>query len=95
MAIIVETLVPRASKAQAHQFVASIEEFIKRSGGPPDGFMAHFIRPEGDGFLLCDVWRSEAEMRPFYDDVALPQLAAGGLEPESARIAPAWSFARS
>lgn len=94
MAIVVETLVPQGSKAQADELHTGIERGIMQLGGPPAGLMAHFVRPSGDGFLICDVWRSEAEMRSFYDDVVLPELTRGGLESNDPFIAPAWSFAR-
>lgn len=63
-------------------------------GGPPIGLMAHIAHPSGDGFVLCDVWRSEPEMRSFYDEVVLPKLAEAGLEPRDPVISPVWSFAR-
>jgi hypothetical protein len=56
--------------------------------------MVHLTRPQGDGFILTNVWRSEAEMRPFYDAVVLPALAEAGLEPEESSVSPAGAFAR-
>ena len=56
--------------------------------------MLHLTRSPGDGFLLINVWRSEAEMRPFYDDVILPQLAEVGLAHEESKVSPVWAFAR-
>ncbi len=94
MAIVVETLVPRASKDDADSFDDSINAAIAEMGGPPAGLMVHLARPEGDGFLLFDVWRGEADMRPFYEDVILPKLADAGLEPEEPLISPLWVFAR-
>lgn len=94
MAIVVETLVPGASKAESDTFDASIEAAIMQMGGPPAGLMVHYARPEGDGFLLCDVWRSEAEMRPFYGDVIRPRLAAAGREAGGSKTSPVWVFAR-
>jgi hypothetical protein len=94
MAIVVETLVPRATRDQAELFDASIEEAMGQMGGPPDGLMVHFTRPAGEGFLLCNVWRSEAEMTQFYDDVILPRLADAGLVPDKSDVAPVWVFAR-
>jgi hypothetical protein len=94
MAIVVETLVPRASRTEADGFDASIEAAMMQMSGPPAGLMIHYARPEGDGFLLCDVWRSEAELRPFYDDVVLPRLADADLDAEESTISPVWGFAR-
>jgi hypothetical protein len=51
--------------------------------GTADHPVCGFVRrPDGDGFLLSNVWRSESDMRPFYDDVALPRLAEAGLQHE-------------
>lgn len=44
--------------------------------------------------MLCNVWRTEADMRSFHEEVVLPKLAEAGLEPEEAVISPVWSFAR-
>lgn len=43
-------------------------------GGPPAGLMAHYVRPAGDGFVICDVGRTEADWRPFYEQVMLASL---------------------
>ncbi len=94
MAIVVETIVPRASRAEPDRFDESIEAALAQVGGQPRGLMVHFSRPAGDGFLLCDVWRTEAEMRAFYDNVILPKLADAGLRPEKSSVSPVWSFAR-
>ena len=94
MAIVVETLVPRATRAEAEQFDASIGASMMEMGGPPPGLMVHFARPDGDGFLLSNVWRNESDMRPFYDDVVLPRLAEAGLQHEESKISPVWVFAR-
>jgi len=94
MAIVVETLIPRASKAEAEQFDDGVEDAMMQMGGPPAGLMVHFTRPAGDGFLLCNVWRTEADMRSFYDGVILPRLAEAGLKPQEPLIAPVWVFAR-
>ena len=91
MAIVVETLVPRATRDHAGEFDASSEVAMMLMGGPPPGLMVHFARPAGEGFLLRDVWRSETEMRPFYDDVILPKLPDAGLVPEESHLAPVWS----
>jgi hypothetical protein len=71
-----------------------VNSAIMQLGGPPAGLMAHIAHPSGDGFVLCEVWRSEAEMRSFYDEVVLPELAEAGLEPQEPVISPVWSFAR-
>ncbi|HYO39177.1 MAG TPA: hypothetical protein VER39_05940 [Nocardioidaceae bacterium] len=94
MAIVVETLVPRASKADAEKFDAAVEAAMMQRGGPPPGLMVHFTRPVGDGFVLSNVWRTEAEMRKFYDDVIIAELASAALDPEESIVSPVWTFAR-
>lgn len=94
MAVVVETLVPQASKAEADRFDDSMGVAMMEMGGPPAGLMVHFARPSGDGFVLCNVWRAEADMRPFYDGVILPKLADAGLSFEEPTISPVWVFAR-
>lgn len=94
MAVVVRTSVPHASKDDADQLDQAVGVAIERMGGPPAGLMAHIAHPSGGGFVLCDVWRSEADMRSFYDEVVLPELAEIGLEPAAPVISPVWSFAR-
>ena len=93
MAIVVETLVRRASKDDADRLDDSVNAAIGEMGGPPAGLMVHLTRPEGDGFLLSEVWRTEADMRSFYEDVILPKLADAGLEPLEPVISPVWVLA--
>ncbi|HAM22891.1 MAG TPA: hypothetical protein DCQ04_11580 [Actinobacteria bacterium] len=94
MAVAVETLVPRASKSEFDQIEVAISRAIEQTGRPPAGLMSHFVRPSGDGFLLCEIWRSTEDMQPFYDEVLLPTLAAAGCEAQEPIISPVWSFAR-
>jgi hypothetical protein len=56
--------------------------------------LAHIVHPSGSGFMLCGVWRSEADMRPFHDDVVVPKLAEAGLTSDAPVVSPVWSFAR-
>jgi hypothetical protein len=94
MAIVVEILVPRASKDEADRFDDTINAAIGEMGSPPAGLMVHLARPEGDGFRLSTVWRSDGEMRPFLQDVILPKLADAGFEFEEPVTSPVWVFAR-
>ncbi len=94
MAVVVEVLVHGASHADHDLLDARVEQAFKARGGPPTGLMLHLTRPEGDGFLLLDVWRSETEMQPFFDEVVLPHLAEAGLSHDPPRMAPVWSLGR-
>jgi hypothetical protein len=76
LATVVVTPVPHASKAGADRFdKASRDDADGRSAR---GLMAHLAYPSGEGFVICNVWRTEADMRPFYDRVVLPKLAEAG-----------------
>ncbi len=94
MAIFVQTVIPNGAEVNADRFDQSVEVAMMQTGGPPAGLMAHLAYPAGDGFVLCNVWRSEAEMQSFYDEVVLPKLAEAGLQPEESTVSPVWSFAR-
>lgn len=94
MAIVVHTLVPHASEADADRLDQLVGAAITQRGGPPAGLMAHIGHPSGAGFMICEVWRSEADMRAFYDEVVGPTLAEAGLVPDDPVVSPVWSFAR-
>jgi len=94
MAIIVQTFVPRASQADADRLDLIVGAAMMQAGGPPVGLMAHVGYPSGEGFVVCNVWRSEAEMQSFHHAVLLPKLAEAGLEPADSVVSPVWSFAR-
>ena len=94
MAVVVETLVPRASKAESDLLDEKIGAVFQEIGGPPAGLMVHIGRPSGDGLLLCEVWRTESEMRSFYNQILLPKISEVGLEAGEAAISPLWQFGR-
>ena len=94
MAIVVQTLVPHASEADADRLDQLVNAAIMERGGPPVGLMAHIGHPSGAGFVICEVWRSEADMQSFYDEVVVPKLAEAGLVPDVPVVSPVWSFAR-
>ncbi len=93
MAIVVETRIPEASREAADRFDADIEAAMREGGGPPAGLMVHLARPDGDGFLLVNVWRNEADLRAFWDVIA-SRLGEAGLAFDEPTISPVWSFAR-
>ena len=94
MAIVVETDVLHASREQADALDASIESAIMEMGGPPAGLMVHYQFPHADGFRICNIWRTEAEMEAFYRDVLRPRLAGAGLAAGESKVADVWGFAR-
>lgn len=56
--------------------------------------MADIGHPSGDGFVLCNVWRSEADMRSFHDEVPVAQAGRDWPRTRGVLISPVWSFAR-
>ena len=74
--------------------VSTTASTIGELGGLPSGLMVHLARPDGDGFPLSNVWRSDAEMRPFLENMILPKLADAGLGFEEPVISPVWGIAR-
>jgi hypothetical protein len=94
LAIVGMTVVPNGSQAEFDRLNEGVEAAMMQMGGPPAGLMAHLVYPSGEGFVICGVWRTEADMRPFHDEVVLAKLADVGLEPAETVVSPVWSFAR-
>jgi len=94
VAIVVETPVRSASRVQHDLLEERLMAAMRDQGGPPAGLMAQVNRPDEDGFLMIGVWRSEPEMRTFYESTLLPLLAAIGLQAEGQTVWPVWTFAK-
>ena len=94
MAVLLELPVSRATHDQFDELDARVGEAMSQAGGPPPGLMSHVVYPEGDGFVVVEVWRSESEGQDYLDGVLRPLLAATSLEGEETRVRPVWSFAR-
>jgi hypothetical protein len=56
--------------------------------------MVHVARPEGDGFLLLQVWRTEGEARRSFEESIRPELTRLGLTHGELTTWPVWSLAR-
>jgi hypothetical protein len=82
VAVLVATRIVKGSQVDVDQLSQRVEEAIAQQGAPPMGLMVHIAHPAGDGFVIQDVWRTEAEMRSYYDSVVLPALTATGLTHE-------------
>ncbi|MBM7785044.1 hypothetical protein [Tenggerimyces flavus] len=94
MAVAVETRIHHATQVEHDALDERIGEAIGAMGCPPAGLMVHFTKPHGDGFVIVDVWRTEAELRSFHDDVLAAALAATGLDADPPVVSPIWGFAR-
>jgi hypothetical protein len=87
MAIVVQLPVTPASRADADDFDAAMEAVMSGQGGPPEGLT-------DGGFMIWQVWRAEVEMRAYYEQTILPQLAVAGLAHGEVTTSPVWSLAR-
>ena len=94
MAVLLQLTVAPATQEQFDQLDAKVEQVMMQAGGPPDGLMSHVVYPDGDGFVVADVWRTEAVGRPYFDDVLRPLMAELGLTASEGTAHQVWSFAR-
>ena len=94
MAVLVQLTVTPATQEQFHALDAAVGQSMQEAGGPPDGLMSHVVYPEGDGFIVAEVWRSEADGRHYVDDVLGPLVGHAGLTATGTQVRAVWSFAR-
>lgn len=94
MAVLLQLAVTSASQDQFDQLDAKVGEAMMQAGGPPPGLMSHVVYPEGDGFVVAEVWRMESDGLPYLDGVLRPLLTAVGLAGQETTVRPVWSFAR-
>jgi hypothetical protein len=94
MAVLLQLTVAPATQDQFNELDAGVGQSMAQAGGPPPGLLSHVVYPEGDGFVVADVWRTEAEGRPFVDDVLRPLVTELGLTAHETTARQVWSFAR-
>jgi hypothetical protein len=94
MAIVLTLCVSPATQKQFNVLDDRVGQAMMAAGGPPSGLMSHVVYPGGDGFVVAQVWRTEAEGRGYVDDVLRPLVTEVGLTPQRTESLPAWSFAR-
>jgi hypothetical protein len=94
MAVVLRLTVSPATQAQFNVLDDRVGEAMDAAGGPPDGLMAHVVYPEGEGFVVAGVWRSEADGRDYVDGTLVGMVADLGLSPGKIDVVPVWSFAR-
>ena len=94
MAVLLQCPVSPATHEQFDELDARVGQSMADAGAPPMGLMAHVVYPDGDGFVLAEVWRTEAEGQTYLRDVVQPLLTELGLSSQDATISPVWSFAR-
>lgn len=94
MAVLVQLTVTPATQQQFNELDAAVGRSMKEAGGPPDGLMSHVVYPEGDGFVVAEVWRTESKGQHYLDQVLRPLIAEVGLPAKGTNVRPVWSFAR-
>ncbi len=94
MAVFFRISVGPSSQDQFNQLDARVGQAMMAAGGPPDGLMSHVVYPEGEGFVIAQVWRNETAARAHVDEVLVGQLTEEGLTLQSTQTQPVWSFAK-
>src|SRR5215212_2439216 len=94
MAVLLQLWVTSATRDQFNQLDAQVGHAMSEAGGPPSGLMSHVVYPEGDGFVVAEVWRTESDGAAYVDDVLRPMVGGLGLAAEETHVRPVWSFAR-
>ena len=94
MAVFVQLTVTPATQQQLNELDAAVGQSMTDAGGPPDGLMSHVVYPEGDGFVIAEVWRTEADGRHYVDNVLRPLGSELSLTAKETNVRPVWSFAR-
>ena len=93
MAVISELRVEAGAQSDYEALDALVSAAMDRGGGPPAALMAHMVRPDGEGFVIIGVWRSESGMRAFQESVILPGLDQLSMVPGKSMVWPLWGFA--
>jgi hypothetical protein len=94
MAVLLQLTVAPSTQDQFNELDAKVGQSMMEAGGPPDGLMSHVVYPEGDGFVIAEVWRAEADGRRYVDDVLRTLVTELGLTAHETTTHPVWSFAR-
>jgi len=94
MAVLVRVSVHLATQEQFNELEVRVGKTMMQAGGPPDGLMSHVVYPEGEGFVLAEVWRALDEGQTYLDTVLRPLMSELGLTGQETTVSPVWSFAR-
>jgi hypothetical protein len=93
MAVLLQCSVSPATHEQFDELDVRVGQSMS-VGGPPAGLMSHVVYADGDGFMLAQVWRTDAEGQAYLDGALRPLMTELGLAPQDTTIRPVWSFAR-
>ena len=94
MAVLVQLTVTPATQQQFNELDAAVGQSMTDAGGPPDGLMSHVVYPQGDGYVVAEVWRTESDGQHYVDDVLRPLVGELSLTARDTDVRPVWSFAR-
>ena len=94
MAVVLRLTVSPATREQFTVLDDRVGEAMMAAGGPPAGLMSHVVYPEGEGFVVAGVWRSETEGRDYVDGRLRALVTEVALTPGETDVVPVWSFAR-
>jgi hypothetical protein len=94
MAVLLQLAVAPSNQDEFNSLDARVGQRMHQSGGPPAGLMSHVVHPEGAGFVIAQVWRTETEGQAYVDAVLRPLLDDLGLTIRETTFRPVWSFAR-
>jgi hypothetical protein len=94
MAVLLQLTVTPATREQFDQLDVRVGQSMMQAGGPPAGLMSHVVYPQGDGFVVADVWRTQPEGQPYVDEILRPLLIDLGIAVTESTVLPVWSFAR-
>jgi hypothetical protein len=94
MAVLLQLTVTPATQQQFNELDAAVGQSMTDAGGPPDGLMSHVVYPEGDGFVVAEVWRTGSDGQRYVDGVLRPLVGELSLTAKDTNLRPVWSFAR-
>jgi len=69
MAALLQLTVTPATQNEFNELDARVGDAMKQAGGPPPSLMSHVVYPEGEGFVVAEVWGMESEGHSYVDDV--------------------------
>ena len=94
MAVLLQLTLTPVTRDQFDRLDVLVGQSMGQAGGPPDGLMSHVVYPQDEGFVVAEVWRTQAEGEPYVDEVLRPLLTEIGLTAGESTALPVWSFAR-
>jgi hypothetical protein len=94
MAVLVQLTVTPATQEQFNELDAAVGQSMTDAGGPPDGLMSHVVYPDGAGFVVAEVWRTESEGQHYMADVLRLLVGGVSLTATDTHVRPVWPFAR-